>query len=196
MEDRMTQGQSLRMRVEETRNVLYEAIRSLAGFCDGAATRDGVGFNKYDSEWGRDLALEDCSEWDLAKCVRVQEFVHKYRRQLSEVHGVELSELVNLEDFASNFIDFDRNRFMFVFGYNMEIVAEIKRTWGKHNCQWNKAGRKWEVRVSESVARKVLDFADKWSLSMSDEAQREVDRLIDRLARFRKQPWMVNEEIR
>jgi ribonuclease HI len=38
------------------RNAITEGLRYLAGHCDGARHRDGVGFNKYDADFGHRLA--------------------------------------------------------------------------------------------------------------------------------------------
>lgn len=39
--------------------LIYSAVRRLAGLCDGAASRDSVGFNKFDIKLGHSLAAKD-----------------------------------------------------------------------------------------------------------------------------------------
>ncbi len=41
------------------RDAVIQGLRYLAGRCDGARHRDGVGFNKFDAEYGHSLASKD-----------------------------------------------------------------------------------------------------------------------------------------
>ena len=41
------------------RDAVIQGLRYLAGQCDGARHRDGVGFNKYDAEYGHNLAAKE-----------------------------------------------------------------------------------------------------------------------------------------
>jgi len=41
------------------RDAVIQGLRYLAGHCDGARHRDGVGFNKFDAEYGHSLAAKD-----------------------------------------------------------------------------------------------------------------------------------------
>ena len=65
---------------EEERWAALQALRTLAGMCDGARTLDGAGFSKVDVAFGMRLAkcerLTDGQTWAAKKLAR------KYRRQL------------------------------------------------------------------------------------------------------------------
>lgn len=66
----------------EKRAASHEAMQMLAGVCDGAATEDGMGFNKLDTSIGHKLAhldsLTDGQVWLASNLAR------KYRRQLPD----------------------------------------------------------------------------------------------------------------
>mgnify|MGYP001568891805 CR=1 FL=1 len=68
--------------VDEPVETIRTAILTLAGRCDGARTRDGAGFNRYDTEAGHALAsrIETGEAIDLAYAMRL---ASKYRRQLT-----------------------------------------------------------------------------------------------------------------
>ena len=65
---------------EEERSLLHEAVRIIAGVCDGAQKLDGAGFNKIDANFGTHLAcldtLTDGQAWAAKRLART------YRRQL------------------------------------------------------------------------------------------------------------------
>src|SRR5260370_34144368 len=41
------------------RDAVIQGLRYLAGQCDGARHRDGIGFNKFDAEYGHNLAAKE-----------------------------------------------------------------------------------------------------------------------------------------
>lgn len=65
-------------------NLLVDALQALAGMCDGASARDGYGFNKLDTNLGKQLAYASAartlSQSEQARAIRV---VYKYKGQLS-----------------------------------------------------------------------------------------------------------------
>lgn len=64
------------------REQIITALQHLAGVCDGAASFDGAGFNKFDTTFGRSLAeQETLSETQLTYAFRM---CRKYSRQLDE----------------------------------------------------------------------------------------------------------------
>jgi len=57
-----------------------EGLQRLAGVCDGAMSLDGRGFNKFDSRFGKELAMNP--EWSPRQFEYALKFVVKYQRQL------------------------------------------------------------------------------------------------------------------
>lgn len=62
------------------RAAALQAMRMLAGMCDGAVTEDGAGFNKIDTSVGHKLAL--CTELTDGQTWMATNFARKYKRQL------------------------------------------------------------------------------------------------------------------
>lgn len=63
-------------------SAIHEALRILAGICDGATTHDGQGFNKMDTNFGKDLAERSTLTPLMAAYGR--KMVMKYKRQYSD----------------------------------------------------------------------------------------------------------------
>ena len=63
------------------RDGILLALRTLASYCDGALARDGMGFNKFDTENGMRLAAK--TRLDPKEAVAGLRIVNKYRRQLT-----------------------------------------------------------------------------------------------------------------
>lgn len=78
---------------DEDRRLTAQALQILAGMCDGASSEDGMGFNKYDTRVGKNLAL-----WSSQKPLTDgqvwlgKKLVTKYHRQLPQeiVEGLNL----------------------------------------------------------------------------------------------------------
>ena len=62
---------------------IHEALRTLAGSCDGARTRDKAGFNRFDAAFGRSLAERPTLTEKQALAARAM--LKKYRRQIGDV---------------------------------------------------------------------------------------------------------------
>jgi SWI/SNF-related matrix-associated actin-dependent regulator 1 of chromatin subfamily A len=62
---------------------IHQALRTLAGMCDGAVQEDGAGFNKFDAAFGHDLAGHESLSHRQALAAR--KMLRKYSRQIGEV---------------------------------------------------------------------------------------------------------------
>ena len=72
----------------EAHDNILAALRALAAACDGAVTQDKKGFNGLESDYGKELASKQrLSRKQLESAF---ELLGKYRKQLSEKHGIEL----------------------------------------------------------------------------------------------------------
>jgi SWI/SNF-related matrix-associated actin-dependent regulator of chromatin subfamily A-like protein 1 len=69
---------------DDEKAVLHHALRLVAGQCDGAMSEDGVGFNGWDTAFGRQVAFQPCITTD-AQARAVKALLKKYKRQL-EIH--------------------------------------------------------------------------------------------------------------
>ena len=60
-----------------------EAMRLLAGCCDGARMRDNTGFNAADSHVGKQLAAKSLTDgWTKSQMVTAIKMLQKYRGQI------------------------------------------------------------------------------------------------------------------
>ena len=50
--------------------------------CDGAETKDAIGFNKADAKYGTMLALVHESKWSETACYQAWMMLAKYKNQL------------------------------------------------------------------------------------------------------------------
>ena len=64
----------------ETVAAVHYALRGLAGMCDGARTKDGVGFNRHDAMFGKELAGRSALTQRQAQAAK--RMVKKYHSQL------------------------------------------------------------------------------------------------------------------
>lgn len=73
----------------ESISVINHAVQSLAGVCDGAITRDGIGFNGTDTKFGHRAANIPVNEWSTDMLITCAMVLRKYARQLS-MYGIEI----------------------------------------------------------------------------------------------------------
>lgn len=71
---------------------LKAACGAIAGVCNGAITRDDVGFNKADTSFGRFIATVPAERWDAEQCAVVRDLLRKYKGQLAAA-GIEWAAL-------------------------------------------------------------------------------------------------------
>ncbi len=64
---------------EETTEIHWQ-LKKLAGMCDGAYKLDGAGFNKYDADFGHDLASRE--RLSPKQALAAKKMLRKYHRQL------------------------------------------------------------------------------------------------------------------
>jgi hypothetical protein len=60
----------------------HQAMKILAGMCDGAMSWDDVGFNKIDTGFGKQLASQQYLS--MKQAIAAAKLANKYRRQLPE----------------------------------------------------------------------------------------------------------------
>lgn len=84
------------------KELLYEAVRYLAGVCDGAQEQDGAGFAKGDSYNGKYLASIPLTEWGEDEIDLAKYFASKYKRQVSHIIAIEANFNKNSADSVSH----------------------------------------------------------------------------------------------
>jgi len=77
-----SKGDSVESLSDEEIEVVHEAIRIIANYCDGAIGKDGMGFNKFDTHIGKTLA--SLPFLTPKQALLAKRLVRKYHRQLPE----------------------------------------------------------------------------------------------------------------
>lgn len=175
----------------EATEIIHNAILTLAGRCDGAHSRDGVGFNKYDTQWGH-RAADTISAGGTVKLDTALRVISKYRFQL-ERNGITLPTAEAIQEAQAvqetshqaqpDGVTVSRvgNSLAIRFPYDPAKV-EIAR--GLPNRRWDSAAKCWSVPVSalESVlsafpgAQIEGGLAEERDRKLQAEAQREGER--------------------
>jgi len=149
--------------------LLYKAVQTLAGMCDGAQTQDGAGFNGTDSKFGKQLASIPPEAWDLATQREAWEMLFKYRLQLG-MQGIvyddikEPKEVKKALNRGVRAIDVRNGKVMVFLPYG--DTAYPKQALG---ATWNRDLKGWQVAVSKYGS--VLSWAKANSIGVSERAQ-------------------------
>lgn len=124
---------------------LYSAICYMAGRCNGASTKDNVGFNGYDAGYGKRLSYMPESEWTEKDKYNAWKMLKKYRGQLL-AGGIDYSQI---PEQSNGFARSEKligvlasGEFVVVFPYNPALVAEVKAL---PQRRFDGDGKRWVV---------------------------------------------------
>lgn len=168
-------------------DLLVEAVRALAGVCDGAVSRDEVGFDGTDARFGARLARLAEPLWTAAMRVEAHRMLAKYTRQL-ERYGIDYSRIpapapVDADTARESRQDARRRLagpavmvrvasrpdgpiLELEVPYSGTSVAELRDIPGR---RWN--GELNTAPAEPSVARAVLGLASRFNWSVADEVR-------------------------
>jgi hypothetical protein len=90
------------MTPEEQYELVYGSILDVAGNCDGAVDRDGVGFNGVDTKFGRRIASVPRSQWTPDVMLEACKIILKYRDQVLARTGVDVGTLSVVREAQDN----------------------------------------------------------------------------------------------
>lgn len=150
--------------------LLIEAIRAIAGFCDGASSDDGIGFSGTDTRFGKALAQIPGEIWTPEATREAWEMLRKYRGQLSRA-GIDydqIEEPTAPEEpktvRAIRFIDLDSEGQIFIrvpYG----DPAEPKTTL---SARWDPSEKRWII--PERAYDRIRDISSKFEIPVSSAA--------------------------
>jgi hypothetical protein len=158
---------------------LFAAVLKLARVCDGARSEDGHGFNKFDTERGHRFADDDPETWDADKCSYVRRFLWKYRGQLLDNHGIDMTQVpdaLQLQQVPRT-IKFERaygGQFVLAWDYHDNQFGEIKDAVKALDQRRYQGGTKVWV-VPAELAHDVAELAGRFGFEISDGARRVID---------------------
>ncbi len=124
----------------KTAQILKDACASIAGNCDGAITKDSVGFNKADTSFGRSISLAPAKLWTPEICHEVRSMLKKYSGQLRSVN-IEHNELPMVERQSSRGRSVEASTLK-------KIAAKVVKDNARHSFRTG--------QISEANARKTL----------------------------------------
>lgn len=141
-------------------SIIETALLTLSGVCDGASKLDGVGFNKFDSPFGKQLAMVISYGGTLtpAQANAAEKMLQKYRTQLASA-GITLPEyVVKQEQQNKQTVTVKLAGRLLVIGFggkpdpkSLDAVRSIQgRRW---NPDW--PGKPWTVPADQLEALKA-----------------------------------------
>ena len=183
--------------VNPERQTAEHMILSLAGMCNGAATWDGTGFNKIDTQFGHSLAqwAQQGRAWSVKQALLALKLITKYSRQLGGKEFVR--EWMQNPNFAHMPQDPENlstpNRKLtsqdrmavFQFNYDPKLIAEIKQIRGEHKGrkyypQWDSAAKVWRVEVNETSITSIMNMAREWGFEIEERFEVYYSRVVEK----------------
>ncbi len=154
----------------ETIDLLYKAVRLLAGHCDGAHQRDDVGFNRYDTELGHQLAERAFEAWTPAQKRTAWKMLRKYRAQLS-TYGVNYDAIPEPPAAERSIpraipsptaalpvvktVTVQTDQILIRFPYDPGLVEAVKEIPGR---KWDPASKVWTIPLTTAALAKLKEF--------------------------------------
>jgi hypothetical protein len=180
------------MTPDQQYDLVYQVIREIAVRCDGAQSKDFVGFNGVDSKFGRRIASVPRDQWTPDVCLEAAHIVLKYREQGITYTGVDVATLPVVRDAQDNGTNYAaRNQ---ARGYEKRAKAKANRkvivVEGKLAVAWGSdpdfsdlldavkkiPGRdyvSYPVKANKVNASPELDaFIDAFDFTVTDEARK------------------------
>ena len=167
-----------------TENLLHRAVLLLAGQCDGAYSRDDVGYNRMDSDFGHKLAQTPFESWTPGQKRGAWKMLRKYRGQLATygkidydaipeppaapkqierpvIHPVETAKTVTLTPTAAEIR----------FPYDPGLVEAVKEIPGR---KWEKDIRIWTVPLTTDALIKLQEFCEVYGFNGDTDKVRDL----------------------
>ena len=149
--------------------LLYRAVQTLAGMCDGALTQDGAGFNGPDSNFGKSISSVPPEAWDLGTQREAWEMLFKYRLQLG-MYGINYDDIPEPKEVKKALnrgvraIDVRNGKVMVFLPYGDPAYPKQALS-----ATWNRDQKGWQVAVSKYGS--VLGWAKANNIGVSERAQ-------------------------
>ena len=145
---------------------VQEAVKYLAGTCDGASTWDGHGFNKVDTAFGHSLAQQE--RWTEKQAITAQKMLRKYKQQLVAA-GFDAKNLLENNIYVPEQPKKEKkpennntakltgkNKIEIWFKFDWEILNLVKNLPGR-KFQNDSKGKYWTCPLSIEAVEKLQD---------------------------------------
>lgn len=145
-----------------------QAVRYLAGQCDGAITIDGVGFNGADTVFGKSLATQE--HWTIKQTEAAIKMLKKYKNQL-QAGGIDTEVLFagnpvqavpqNIRPTAQNTNNekkatLEKGQIKIMFPFDYDTLATVKSIPGRR-FQGDKYPKHWTAPLSKEAVKILKD---------------------------------------
>lgn len=171
--------------MNQPNEVLVRAIQTLAGVCDGARALDGQGFNAYDTNFGKNLAVLPGERWS-PKVQRIAwKMARKYRMQL-ERSGIVFDQIPEPPEphkippktqaeakkrLAPKLISVYDGQLAVQYPYNVEWNTRLKELVGVMHFVRDPQPM-WLVPANADSIRGLRTFVEKKGFAATDEARK------------------------
>jgi hypothetical protein len=160
---------------------LASAFRKIAGLCDGADKRDGVGFSKADARYGTLLAILPNAKWTEVVAYEAWNMLSKYQNQLSTL-GILYDDIPtpkrpksfssgSIHDVVSKSLETPRNHvttngiiFAIRCEYDEQLIEEVRKI---PNVEWNQQASMWIAPLESRT--EVAKLVSAYGFSASEE---------------------------
>ncbi len=161
-----------------TSDALTEALATLQSQCDGAVDRDGVGFNRFDAPFARDMLARSATAWTHKQTRAVWAMLAKYRFQLAQAGIVyaDLPEPIRPDDVRLPAIEklprritADNHSFVLSFDFDRAANEAVEQTFP--GARYDSNIRAWRVRFTPENVRALPEFAQTHDFSVERSAE-------------------------
>lgn len=172
-------------------NTLGNAARTLAFVCDSASTEDGVGFSKFDADFGHRLAATPEDRWSPKMKWAAWKMLRKYRKQLA-AHGIAFDQIPEPPDpqfmtpeppkpsvaaapQKKKAIRLDGEHFVVEFPYDQALVLIVKNF---QNRRFDGTKKHWTVPADLQGTADVARLVTEHGFEMDDGARAHIEELV------------------
>lgn len=149
--------------------MVKDAFEYLLGLCDGAKTRDGHGFNKFDTFFAHDLHKLPYDNWSLKQWEAILRKMRKYKGQLNDAN-LELPNYVPIpkpENAVRKLsLDLENDRIILKSDFDQRIVDAVRIIIGR---QWDHTTRTWNFPIEMTVP--LLDQLERFNFEIDPAIQ-------------------------
>lgn len=179
---------------------LHNAVSAIAVMCDGAHTKDGIGFNGQDTKFGKRAAEIPASEWNHEIAADVYAMLRTYRGQLSAA-GINYDDLPNPGEVShhnagresARQISYNRAHAPYVTitdstikVYNSYPIKDQLKPNGFKFCGYTKS---WDAVIDPATAATILGIGE---IKLEDDQRDILQPYADKLASMPKQDKPYN----
>lgn len=173
------------MMVDNKKVTVQDAIRAMVTVCDGAATKDNLGFNRFDTRFAREIAYAEELSYKQEKAG--YKMLYKYRKQLSRNFSIDYDEIVfenkknqkkrekkEIEK-KDRVIDYaeEKDKLVIKFNYDADIVSSVKRIPGR---RFDGKSKNWFIPLNKQAIDEMKNFVSEYEFFITKKAEEKIEK--------------------